>query len=103
MPIPVQNTATTPNYVYAPQIILQCAIVDGKLKTSAQIVLAGAHVTNAGQANEAWESTGQMKSLFIQDIENLDEDLSGYSSSILTVFGGIVALLGGLNSVRKLI
>jgi hypothetical protein len=49
--IPIQTTPPTPNGVYAPQILLQTGIQNGKLVTSAQVTLVAAAVENANQEN----------------------------------------------------
>lgn len=103
MPIPFETSVQTPNAVYIPQIIIQCGIVDGQLKTSAQIILSGAHVTNAGEANESWTQTGQTQIMQIPDIMNLDSDLASLQTDVYTVFGGIINLVGSMNAIRKVL
>lgn len=103
MPIPFETTAPTPNAVYIPQIVIHCGIVDGQLRTSAQIILSGAIVTNAGEENENWVQTGQTQMIQIPDVMNLDADLASLQTDVYTVFGGIINLIGAMNSIRKVL
>lgn len=104
MPIPIQNTdVVVPNAVYIPQIVIQCGVVEGKLKTSAMITLSAAKCENAGTENEHWTPTGKSELLNIADIEHLDEDLASLQSSVGQVFAGIVGLVHGMNTIRKVI
>ncbi|HBR19455.1 MAG: hypothetical protein A2Y13_04325 [Planctomycetes bacterium GWC2_45_44] len=104
MPIPIQNTEIVkPNAVLIPQILIQSGVVEGKIKTSVQIVLAAAKCDNAGQPNEAWELTGKVESIRLDDIEHLDEDLASLQASVGQVFAGILGLVHGMNTIRKVI
>lgn len=103
MPIPVENEVIVPNAVYAPQIILQMGISNGKLVSSAQIVFAGAKVIDAGLPTEQWISTGQTQVIHIADIMNLEADLAALAPQVETVYSGIVSLLAAINSIRKVL
>lgn len=101
MPLELQTTPVSPNSIYAPQIILQTGIVDGKLTTSAQLGLAAALVENAGTEAETWTATGQRNTIYISDLGNLDPDLAGLQPQIATLYAAIMQLIADANSVRK--
>ncbi|MDO8302877.1 MAG: hypothetical protein Q7T18_06535 [Sedimentisphaerales bacterium] len=105
MPIPIQNEVAqiVPNAVMIPRIIISCNVIDGKLKTSAEILLSAARCENSGLPNELWVPTGQSKVLYIADVENIDADLALLQPQTLQVFGGVIALIAGMNQIRKVI
>jgi hypothetical protein len=103
MPIPIETASPTPNAVFIPQMVIQCGIQNGQLVTSAQIVLAGAVVTNAGTAEETWEAAGPTRSFFVPDVMNLEEDLLALQTDVYTIFGGIIGLVGAMNAIRKVL
>lgn len=105
MPLELQTTPVSPNSIYAPQIILQTGIVDGKLTTSAQLGLAAALVENAGTDTdtETWTATGQRNTIYISDIWQLDTDLAGLQAQIGTLYSAIVQLIADVNSIRKVL
>jgi len=98
MTIALETTPVTPNAVYTPQILLQTAISGGKLVTSAQIHMAGAKVDDG-----AWEASGPNGMVYIPDVENLDEDLSGLADDATALYASIVDLVGKINAVRKVL
>ena len=100
MPLPLETILPTPNAVYAPQILLQSSMQNGRLVTSAQITLGAAIVDKAGN----WlDSTGQFQTIYISDVENLDKDLASMQDLIPDIMMGIIQLIGGLNAIRKII
>ena len=101
--IKVENTAPTPNAVFAPMIQMMAGVVDGKLVTSCQITLCSAKVTNEGTASEKWERAGEAKTIFIPDINKLDADLSPVQSKVDEAYAGLKSLISFMNSVKKVI
>ena len=103
MSISLETIPVQPNAVYAPQILLQTAVIGGKLQTSAQLFLAAAKVENPGESTETWTPTGQNNMVHLGDIAHLDEDLAGLQSQVATLYAGLVQLLASLNSIRKVL
>lgn len=103
MPLELQTTPVQPNSIYAPQIILQTGIVDGKLTTSAQLGLAAAKVDNAGTETETWTATGQRNTIYISDIGQLDTDFTALQPQITALYSAIVQLIADANSIRKVL
>lgn len=100
MPLPLETTPITPNAVYAPQVLLQTGVINGKIVTSAQIVLGTGYVDQEGN----WTITsGQNGTVYIPDVENLDPDIAALSPNVLQIMGGIIQLIGSLNSIRKIV
>jgi hypothetical protein len=103
MPLSLETTPLTPNALYAPQIVLQTAVVGGKLKTAAQICLAAAKVEDSGLESETWTPTGQDGMVYLTDLENLDGDLAGLQSQVDALYGSLVQIIASLNSIRKVL
>jgi hypothetical protein len=100
MPIPLEKSYVAPNAIYPPQIILQSAIVNGQIKTSARIVLRAAKSNVDG----TWENvSGQTASVVIPDIANLPKDLASLSKGVQEAYAGILTMLGELNAIRKVL
>jgi len=99
MPLPIETQIETPNAVYASNIVLSSRIVNGQLRVSANIVLAGA-INNDG----TWiKATGQHANIRIPDIVNLPADLVSLAPQVAPLFDGLVAVIGAINSIRKAI
>ena len=99
MPLPIETQIETPNAVYASNIVLSSRIVNGQLRVSANIVLAGA-INNDG----TWiKATGQHAGIRIPDIVNLPADLVSLAPQVAPLFDGLVAVIGAINSIRKAI
>jgi len=99
MPLPIETQIDIPNAVYAPSVILTSRIVNGQLRVSASITLAGA-VNNEG----TWvKSTGQHATIRIPDIMNLPEDLSSLAPQVVALFANFVSVIGEINAIRKAI
>lgn len=99
MALPIQTQVETPNAVYASNIILQSRIVNGQLRVSANVTLAGAIF-----ADNAWvKATGQRATIRIPDIINLDPDLVSIAPQVAQLFTGLVETIGTINSIRKAI
>ena len=99
MALPMQTQVETPNAVYASNIILQSRIVNGQLRISANITLAGAIF-----ADNVWtKATGQHATIRIPDISNLDPDLVSIAPQVEKLFAGLVEVIGTINSIRKAI
>jgi len=99
MPLPVETQIETPNAVYASNIVLSSRIVNGQLRVSANINLAGA-INNDG----VWiKATGQHAGIRIPDIVNLPADLVSLAPQVAPLFDGLVAVIGAINSIRKAI
>jgi len=105
MPLPLETDVTPlePNSLYTPQIFVQCNIVDGKLKTSANIILSAANVQNAGTENETWTPAGIRKTIHIDDVEHLDADLSELQGLVNQAFVNVVTVVGAINNIRKIL
>jgi hypothetical protein len=103
MPLPIQKNPVEPNALYAPQIVLQTAIVNGRLVTSVQMVLASAKVENAGTDSESWTATGQTATEYLPDLANLPADLASLDAQIATLYAEIVTLIGSINGIRKVL
>jgi hypothetical protein len=102
-PIPIQNTPSTPNAVYSPQIMLNTGIVNGKLVTSLQLTLAAAICDNAGTPDETWTPTGQSNTIMLPDLANLDPDLAAIQPQMDAALASVVSLLTALNAIRKIL
>jgi len=99
MPLPVETQIEMPNAVYASNIVLSSRIVNGQLRVSANITLAGAINTDGN-----WiKATGQHASIRIPDIMNLPADLVSLAPQVAPLFDGLVAVIGAINSIRKAI
>jgi len=103
MPVGLQKEHPVPNIAYAPMILIQTGILDGKLRTSCQVHLAGACVENIGQPEETWAAAGQGEMVHIPDLANLEPDLAGLAPQVAAVYAGIIALIAELNEIRKVI
>jgi len=100
MPLPLEKSYAAPNAIYAPQILLQSAIVNGQLMTSAHITLQTARVSEKG----VWEiAPGRSETVVINDILNLPDDLSSQAKRVQDIYGAIVELIGQVNSTRKVL
>jgi hypothetical protein len=99
MPIELQTTVPTPNALMVPTIILSTNPSGTGLVTSASIVMMAAHV----DANGSWTPTGASKTVVIDDVEHLEEDIASLSPTVLSVMGGILSLIAGLNDIRKVL
>lgn len=99
LPITKPQDIQQPNAVYVAQIILQTSIYDGKLIPSAIINLMPAKCVDG-----LWTETGgQVRTIHLQDINNLDEDLASLQKQADTLFGGFVEIIGSINSIRKVL
>jgi len=99
MTLPIETQIETPNAVYASNIVLSSRIVNGQLRVSANITLAGA-INNDG----TWiKATGQHAGIRIPDIVNLPADLVSLAPQVAPLFDGLVAVIGAINSIRKAI
>lgn len=99
MPLPLEKSIVTPNALMAPQIILRSAIMNGRLVTSAQIILQTAKCDNG-----VWTYCGgETKAVEIADIENLDADIASLAQDVGTLFTAIVTLIGTINAIRKVL
>lgn len=103
MPLQLTTQPPVPNAVYLDQILLQTAIVNGRLITSANVSYVGCRVENQGEENEAWQRTGPSGTLYIGDIANLEDDLKSLSPSVLQVMGGILQLAAQANVIKKIL
>lgn len=104
MKIPLQNdpVVVVANAVFFPQVLFQTNSYNGKLVTSAIINHGGILVENEGLANESWTpATGEQKSIVIDDISNLPEDLAEFGAETTQVYYALITLLAKLNAVRK--
>jgi hypothetical protein len=99
MPIELQNSPAVPNALMVPTIILSTVVREGKLVTGASICMAAAYVD--GQGN--WTPTGQAKTVVIDDVEHLEEDIASLSPTVLTIMGDILSLVDSLNDIRKVL
>lgn len=100
---PTSVETITPNAVYAPSIVFNARIVDGKLKTIATIMFKQAEVSNYGEANETWKDGVKVGHLTITDIENLPADLSSMQSQVTAMYEGLKTMLGAVNTVRQIV
>ena len=99
MPLPIETQIETPNAVYASNIVLSSRIVNGQLRISANIILAGAINTEG-----TWvKATGQRATIRIPDILNLDPDLVSIAPQVAQLFTGLVEVIGTINYIRKAI
>lgn len=104
--IPVQAPTVDFNSIYIPSITLTTVIKDGELKTSAVLVLKAANVTEYGVWSEnspTCFSTDEQSVVYIDDIMNLDSDISSVAPQIEQIFGGIIYLIAQVNAIRKLL
>jgi len=102
MPLPKETSNTVvPNSLIIPQIVLQTGIANGLLATSATITLQDAHYD---QTTGRWvETGGAAKMLFIPDVMKLETDITGLQAEVDAVFGGLVKIIGQINSIRKVL
>lgn len=101
MPLPITKPQEIqqPNAIYVPQIILQTSIYDGRLVPSAIINLMPAKCVDG-----VWTETGgQVRTIHIQDVTNLDEDLTSLQEQSNQLFGGFVEIIGAINAIRQVL
>ena len=100
MPITLETNAPVPNTVYLPMIMINTAIVNGKLRTSCHITLGDATTDANG---EVWEAGGRRKTVYIPDVMNLETDLTDLAPQVVSIFSEIVTLAATLNGIRKVL
>lgn len=90
-----------PNAIYIPHIEIRTDIVDGDIKTSVALMLKTANADEYG----VWKTVPEAKIgyYFIENIMNLEEELSSLSPQILQMFGGIVNIVNAVNSIKKIL
>jgi len=101
--ITIQTELPIPNAVYAPMIMLQTGINNGKLHTTCQITIAAASVNDLGTEKENWVSTGQGQMIYLSDLANLDPDLSDIGEQVVTLHMGLLDLIATINNTRKVL
>ncbi len=99
----LETTVAVPNAVYAPMIMFQTGINNGKLIPSCQITLAACKVLNEGKANETYEATGQTQMIHIADLNNLSADIAKVGSQVVTLLDGVTNLIAEINATRKVL
>ncbi len=99
LPITKPEDIKQPNALYVPQIILQTSIYNGRLIPSAIINLMPAKCVDG-----VWTETGgQVRTIHIEDVMKLDEDLASLQEQADKLFGGFVEVIGLINSIRKVL
>jgi hypothetical protein len=99
----LETVVAVPNAVYAPMIMFQTGINNGKPITSCQITLAAIKVTNAGTKDEAWEQTGKTEMIHIADLNNLSSDIAKVGSQVVALLEGVTDFIAEVNSTRKVL
>jgi hypothetical protein len=108
MPLTPQTTVTPPNTIYAAQIVLGMSIQEGvPLGEVRQILLRGANVDENGVWSEA-AGEGQLTGVTFRfdaqgNITGLPDDMTQLAPQILQIWGGLVAVIGEINSIRHLV
>lgn len=97
------ETPITPNAVYAPQIVFQTKIVNGKLKTQAVIQLKQAEVTDYEGENETWVAGYKSGMVVIEDLDNLPADLQALQANTTQLYEGLKTAIGAINAVRRIV
>ncbi|MEN6385143.1 MAG: hypothetical protein ABFD79_08070 [Phycisphaerales bacterium] len=101
MPLPLSKEPVVPNAVFAPNVILRTTIgQDGQLITSAHVTLKGGCVDAQGKWTPA---DSQTKVFYIPNIFALESDISQYQGQALQLFEQFVALIGYINSIKRII
>jgi hypothetical protein len=108
------NTKTI--YIYFPRIGLTTTVVDGKLLTSAAIVLAPAKVKNRETEDETWEPIpsrqfpiqvaerlNTVTTINIPNVLNLDADIVHLTPNIVNLYTKILTFVASVNEVRQLL
>lgn len=103
MLIPVQNEAVIPNAVYCPQMAFNTGFINGKMVTSATMVLGKAKVENADTEAEFWTPVVGTETVYVPDIMNLPEDLISFTEQVRMAFGLHVQFIVGVNTIRKVV
>ena len=103
MPLQLQTKPIEPNAVMIPMILVQTGIINGKLHTSCQITLSPAKVDDAGTEKEFWTMTGNQETIYLSDLENLEEDLEGLKDLVGKVYTDMITLIDGVNKIRKVL
>ena len=98
-PIPTQKTPVVPNSVFIPQVIIQTGIMNGQLRSSAQIVIASANTDGEG----IWKRSGNIETIFISDISAPDADIAHLSKELGAVYSNLVAIVAEINKIRQVI
>ncbi|HBR20290.1 MAG: hypothetical protein UV78_C0006G0017 [Parcubacteria group bacterium GW2011_GWA2_43_17] len=98
-PIPTQKAPVVPNSVFIPQVIIQTGIINGQLRSSAQIVIASANVDDNG----IWKQSGNAETIFLGNIAELDSDIAHISKEFGAVYSNLVAIVAEINKIRQVI
>lgn len=98
-PVALQTTPATPNGIYVPNLILGTSIVNGRLVTMAHITLAAASVDSNGN----YAATGQVATLVVQDILNLDADVASLASQVNSAYASLISIINEINGIRKVL
>jgi hypothetical protein len=93
-----QKQAVTPNAVYIPQVVIQTGIVDGTLKSSIQIAMTTANLTDG-----VWHNAGGSGSVYLSDIANLEEDIAHLSKELGAAYSNLVVIVAEINKIRQVI
>ncbi len=99
----MQTTPIIPNAVYAPMILIQTAIVQGKLVTTAQITYAAAKCENLDTEKEHWAATGQSGTVYLGDIAKLEPDLQDIEPVVGEVYARVMKVIAVVNETRKVV
>ena len=101
--ITLQTTPDSPNAVYISQFLMQSGINSGKLVVSAQIVLSAAKIVNVGLPNETWKPTGQVETIYLPDLNNLEPDLAKFQLALTTTYNKLTDMVESINLTRKVL
>ena len=99
IPIPTQKVPVVPNSVFIPQVIIHTGIMNGQLRSSAQIVIASANVDSDG----IWKHGGNTETIFLSNIAELDSDIAHLSKEFGAVYSNLVAIVAEINKIRQVI
>jgi len=103
MALVLEKPVVVPDAVFVPMVLIQTGIDNGKLVISCQFHLAAAKCTGRGTPQEFWEATGQSEMIHLSNAQGLDPDLAAIAPQLADVYGRIIAALGAINAIRKVL
>lgn len=96
--IPLETTAVEPTGAIIDQVVIQTAIVDGSLVTTAHISLL-AVAEDRGRVSRS----GQHASVVIGNIDDVDGDIKGVEAGLQQVRAGLETVAAAINAARKVL